>query len=46
MKYGIIFWGNSTDSKRGFELQKKIVRIITGNEFGISCKPLLKALKY
>jgi hypothetical protein len=26
MKYGIIFWGNSSDSKKVFTLQKKIVR--------------------
>jgi hypothetical protein len=30
MKYGIIFWGNSSDSKKVFTLQKKIVRIILG----------------
>jgi hypothetical protein len=27
MKYGIIFWGNSSVSKKVFSLQKKIVRI-------------------
>jgi hypothetical protein len=27
MKYGIIFWGNSSDSKKVFTLQKKTVRI-------------------
>jgi hypothetical protein len=30
MKYGIIFWGNSSFSKRVFTLQKKIVRLIAG----------------
>jgi hypothetical protein len=30
MKYGIIFWGTSSDSKKVFTLQKKIVRIILG----------------
>jgi hypothetical protein len=30
MKYGIIYWGNSSDSKTAFTLQKKIVRIMMG----------------
>jgi hypothetical protein len=32
MKYGIIFWGNSSDSKKIFILQKKIYRIIAGTK--------------
>ena len=23
MKYGIVFWGNSVDTERGFQLQKQ-----------------------
>jgi hypothetical protein len=45
IKFGIIFWGNSTESKRVFQLQKKIVRIMTGTKSRISCKPLFKALE-
>jgi hypothetical protein len=30
MSYGVIFWGNSTDSKKVFSIQKKIIRIMTG----------------
>lgn len=30
MKYGIIFWGNFMDSKRVFQLQKRVVRIMKG----------------
>jgi hypothetical protein len=30
MKYGKMFWGNSSDSKKVFTLQKKIVRIMVG----------------
>jgi hypothetical protein len=45
MKYGIIFWGNHTDSMRVFQLQKKIVRIMTGTKSSASCKPLFKALE-
>jgi hypothetical protein len=30
MKYGIIFWGNASYSKKIFTLQKKIVRLMAG----------------
>jgi hypothetical protein len=30
MRYGIIFWGNSSDSKRVLTLQKIIIRIVLG----------------
>jgi hypothetical protein len=30
MKYGIIFWGNTTDSKKVLIWQKKIVRLMLG----------------
>jgi hypothetical protein len=30
MKYGVLFWGNSSDSKKVFTLQKKTVRIMVG----------------
>jgi hypothetical protein len=32
MSYGIIFWGNSTDSKKVFYIQKKIIRIMAGTK--------------
>jgi hypothetical protein len=32
MSYGIIFCGNSTDSKTVFYMQKKIIRILAGIE--------------
>jgi len=35
-KYRIIFWGNSMDSRRVFQLQKKVVRIMTGAKSSIS----------
>jgi hypothetical protein len=28
MSYGIVFWGNSTDGKKVFIIQKKIIRIM------------------
>jgi hypothetical protein len=40
MKYGIIFWGNSFDTKKVFILQKKIVRLMIGVKSCNSCKDL------
>jgi hypothetical protein len=45
MKYGIIFWGNSTDSKKVFTLQKKTVRIMVGVKPQNSCRGLFKILQ-
>jgi hypothetical protein len=42
-KYGIIFWGNSTDNKKVFE--KKILRIILGIKPQNSCRDLFKTLQ-
>jgi hypothetical protein len=30
MSYGFVFWANSTDSKKVFNFQKKIIRIMVG----------------
>jgi hypothetical protein len=38
MKYGIIFWGNASHSKKVFSLQKKIVRIMTDVKPRDSCR--------
>jgi hypothetical protein len=40
MKYGIIFWGNSSNSKKIFTLQKKIIRIMVG-----ACRSLFKKIR-
>lgn len=45
MKYRIIFWGNSIDSKRVSQLQKRVVRIMRGAKSSILYKPLLRALE-
>jgi hypothetical protein len=44
MSYGIIFWGNSTDSKKLFYIQKKIIRITAGTKRRASCRELFKNL--
>jgi hypothetical protein len=45
LKYGIMLWGNRTDSIRVFQLQKKVVRIMVGAKSRVSCKPLFKTLE-
>jgi hypothetical protein len=40
--YGVIFWENSTDSKRVFIIQKKIIRIMAGIKRRVSCRELFK----
>jgi hypothetical protein len=45
MIYGIIFWGNSTGSKGVFQLQKKIIRIITGSKYKTSCTLRFQSLE-
>jgi hypothetical protein len=42
MKYGIIFWGNSTEDKNVFLLQKKTLRTIMGINRRNSCKQIFK----
>jgi hypothetical protein len=42
MEYGIIYWGDSVESKRIFQLQKRVIRIMTGSTSRISCRTLFK----
>jgi hypothetical protein len=42
MKYGIIFWGISSDSYNIFRLQKRVIRIIMNAGNRISCHELFK----
>jgi hypothetical protein len=45
MSYGLIFWGNSTNSNCVFKLQKRAVRIIMGAKNNESCREFFKLLK-
>jgi len=45
MEYGIIFWGVSIESKRIFQQQKRIIRIMTGSISRISCRTLFRKLE-
>jgi hypothetical protein len=45
MKYEIIFWGNSSDSKKVFTLQKNIVRIIVGSKPQTPSRDIFKKLQ-
>ena len=42
--YGLIVWGNSTDSDDIFKTQKRIIRIITNSNKDASCRELFKKL--
>jgi len=44
MKYGIILWGNSTNNKNIFRLQKKVIRIIMGVRTRVSCREFFNIL--
>jgi hypothetical protein len=44
MSYGVIFWGNSTDSIRVFIVQKKIIKVMAGVKRRVSCRELFKNL--
>jgi hypothetical protein len=44
ISYGIIFWGISTYSQIIFNIQKRIVRIITNSDNKDSCRDLFKKL--
>jgi hypothetical protein len=45
LEYVIIFWGNSSESRKVFQLQKKIIRIMTESESITPCKPLFQTLE-
>jgi len=45
VSYGIILWGNSSDSRKIFTLQKRIIRIMKGAHPRTSCRKLLKKLE-
>jgi len=45
MEYGVIFWGNSVESKGVFQQQKRIIRIMTGSSSRTIYKPLFQKLE-
>jgi hypothetical protein len=45
MSYGVIFWGNSSNSSVIFKKQKRVIRIIMGYGYRESCRKLFKELK-
>jgi hypothetical protein len=45
MKYGIIFWGNWSNNRKIFTLEKKIVWIMAGDKPRNSCRGLFKRLE-
>lgn len=45
LRYGIIFWGQSTDREMVFRLQKRCIRSMCGLKTTDSCVPYFKSLK-
>ena len=45
MTYGLIFWGNSSDSSKIFRLQKKIISIMISCRSRASCRKLFHNLE-
>lgn len=45
LRYGVIFWGNSTDRELVFKAQKKCLRSVCGLKPTQSCKPYFIELK-
>lgn len=45
LRYGVIFWGNSTDREMAFKAQKKCLRAVCMIRNTESCKPLFTNLK-
>jgi len=45
LKYGIIFWGNSVDSKKSLGVTRESCENNERTKSRISCKPLFKSLK-
>jgi Na+/glutamate symporter len=45
MKYGIIIWGNSSDSKKVFTLHKKIIKIIAGTNLKLLVETYLRSYR-
>jgi hypothetical protein len=45
MEYALIFWGVSVESKKNFQQQKRIIRIMTGSTSRISCRTWFRKLE-
>ena len=45
LRYGIIFWGGEKKSTQIFQLQKKVIRLITGTHKCTSCRPIFRQFK-
>lgn len=45
LRYGIVLWGNSGDISKVFKVQKSIIRVMIGAEYGSSCRRSFKELK-
>ena len=44
LRYGVVFWGNSTHSDKIFKIQKSCIRIICNLSYREPCKPYFREL--
>ena len=44
MRYGIVLWGRSRESMKILNIEKKVIRMMTGLKKGESCKQKFKDL--
>ena len=42
LRYGIMFWGGDKKYTKIFQLQKKVIRLITGTQKRESCRPIFR----
>jgi hypothetical protein len=45
LTYGTVFWGTSPSTDKLFKLQKRVIRIITGQGVRTSCRDLVKDME-
>lgn len=45
LTYGVVLWGNSSDSLKIFRIQKRIVRIMAGANIRSSCRNIFKTFE-
>ena len=45
IRYGIIFWGNATNSCKVLKLRKRVIRMMSGAEPRASCRDLFRKLE-
>lgn len=45
LRYGLLFWGNSSESHKSFNLHKEAMRIMASKRKPVHCKPLFQSFE-